>query len=154
MGWKVHRAAPASAHPESMCAYAGQDILALPKEAWAPRSADQDDRGHRWRTELDLLPPWLELPDQGQGRRRESSPAWRTGAAEHFIKAWTHAFGSLTQDQQRMYQEQFPAPPGEWRNWYAALEQYTVRRVRRVASVRSLIARPGRGTRAREQKGC
>eukprot|EP00802_Teleaulax_amphioxeia_P014410 Tamp_14474.p1 GENE.Tamp_14474~~Tamp_14474.p1 ORF type:complete len:427 (-),score=66.89 Tamp_14474:304-1584(-) len=106
--------------------WGAEDILALPKEAWAPRSADQDDRGHRWRTELDLLPPWLELPDQGQGRRRESSPAWRTGAAEHFIKAWTHAFGSLTQDQQRMYQEQFPAPPGEWRNWYAALEQYTM----------------------------
>jgi hypothetical protein len=35
-------------------------------------------------------------------------------------------YASLTPEQERVYQEEFPAPPGEWRRWYDALKQHTV----------------------------
>ena len=56
-----------------------------------------------------------------------NSMHWRSGAAEDFMRAWTHLYLSLAPNQKQQYQKEFPTPKGKWKKWYMALEAYVVR---------------------------
>jgi hypothetical protein len=60
-----------------------------------------------------LPPPWIKYPQIPR-----VSIGWRMGAGEGYMCEWGPWYGGLSEDGKRKYQAMFPAPAGEWADYW------------------------------------
>jgi hypothetical protein len=65
-----------------------------------------------------MRPPWIERPDIPH-----LSLGWRMGWGESYMNEWIRFFASLPAADKVTYIAANPAP-GDWPNWYRAVEDW------------------------------
>ncbi|KNY25476.1 NADAR family protein [Pseudobacteroides cellulosolvens] len=64
-----------------------------------------------------MAPPWLMCPSISR-----YSIGWRMGYGENYIYRFGEWFGALTKEEQKKFEQMFPAPKG-WLGWYEDNEE-------------------------------